>query len=169
MLSVNATVDSGCEVLVPKPFVLTMSYAPLLDMPTLGTSSFAYICTSGTSVSVTPTSSNCASSSSSSSSSSCIGPNWEAISTMVLTLQQQPPPLTYTLWNNTTCSNASSSSSSSQLSNGVTEQLGTATGLKTIYNICGIPNNGQQRVPAGTYTDQVTFTFNLLQTSPPGK
>jgi spore coat protein U-like protein len=159
VLTVSAAVTSDCEVLGNPPALL-MAYNPVLDEAKQGTSSFQYTCTNGTSVSVTPTSINCASSSSSS--SSCTGTNWEA-TTGLAQVQQGTSPLLYSLWNGTTCSLGSSSSSGSQqLSNGVQELLLDGTGLPQTYNICAIPNTGQETLTAGKYQDTVTFTFNMF-------
>jgi spore coat protein U-like protein len=135
VLTVNATVTNNCDV-AGNPAMLSMSYDPLTNTPTLGTSSFTYACTNGASVSVTPASLN------------VVGaPNWEAV--------YNSSDLLYTLWNNSTCSG------SGQLSNGVSESLSAGTGSSQTYNICAIPNTGQQTEPAGTYVDTVTFTFNF--------
>jgi spore coat protein U-like protein len=135
VLNVSATVTNNCDV-AGNPATLTMSYDPLTNTPTLGTSSFTYACTLGASVSVTPASLN------------VVGaPNWEGV--------YNSSDLLYTLWNNLTCSG------SGQLSNGVSESVGSGTGSSQTYNICAIPNTGQQTAPAGTYVDTVTFTFNF--------
>jgi hypothetical protein len=137
VLNVSADYEAACDVLT-QPGTLTMSYDPLSNVATLGTSSFTYACSAFTSVAVTPASLNVAG-----------GPNWEAV--------YNSNDLLYTLWNGTACT-------TNQLTNGTSESLGnTGSGgnQNTTYNICAIPNLGQQSSPGGTYVDTVTFTFNF--------
>jgi spore coat protein U-like protein len=134
VLTVNGTVTNNCDVLT-QPATLNMSYNPLDNLATPGTSSFTYDCTSGASVSVTPVSANVVT-----------APNWEA--------KASSNTLQYTLWNSTTCTTG-------QLTNGTSESLSAGSGSSQSYNICATPNLGQQTAPSGTYTDTVTFTFNF--------
>jgi spore coat protein U-like protein len=136
VLTVNATVTNNCDVLT-QPSTLTMSYNPVLRTGTLGTSSFTYACTSGTAVSVTPTSPN--------------GPPnvawWVAVGPNMTTQ--------YGLSNDLTCR-------TNQLTNGTSESLSTGTGSSQTYNICALTSQGSnQSLTAGIYVDTVTFTFNF--------
>ncbi len=138
-LAVNAGVTSNC-VVSTQPALLTMSYDTVLNIGTLGASSFTYVCTQGVSVLVLPTSAHHGASVGSS--------NWEAVN--------GTNNLAYLLYNDTACS-------ANQLTNGMAETLPSGTGVAQTYNICAVPNTTlQQNLPAGTYTDTVTFTFDLM-------
>jgi spore coat protein U-like protein len=134
VLTVNANVTNNCDVLT-QPSTLTMSYNPVQNVATLGTSTFTYACTNGASVAVTPTSPNPADPT-----------TWAA--------KSGANNLFYTLWNSLTCVVG-------QLSNGSSESLSAGTGSSQTYNVCAIPNTGQQTSSPGTYVDTVTFTFNF--------
>ena len=134
VLTVNANVSNTCDV-TSQPSTLNMGYDPMNDSPSLGTSSFTYTCTNGASVYVTPYSSNYTG-----------GSSW--YTTM------SGNYLYYTLWNDQSCQ-------SNQLTQNSAEYLGGGTGSSQTYYICAIPNTGQTSVPAGTYGDTVTFTFNF--------
>ncbi len=134
-LTVNATVTNNC-VVSTQPAALAMSYDTVQNLGTLGTSSFTYTCTKGGSVSVTPASANHGT-----------GSNWDAINGV--------NTLLYFLYNDSACT-------TNQLTNGTVEALANGTGAAQTYNICATPNTtSSQNLPAGTYTDTVTFTFNF--------
>ncbi len=131
-LTVNGTVTNNCAV-DSQPAALNMSYDAISDTPTSGTSSFTFTCTNGASVTITPTSSNTSNT-----------PNWDAVN--------GPNALNYNLFNDLACTTG-------QMSQG-TAVNDTGTGSAQTFDICGVPSTGQQSLPAGTYTDTVTFTFN---------
>ncbi len=134
-LTVNATINNNC-VVATQPAALAMTYDTVQNLGTMGTSSFTYTCTKNGSISVTPASTNVAS-----------GSNWEAVN--------GTNDLLYLLYNDSACS-------VKQLTNGTVEALASGTGAVQTYNICATPNTtSQQNLPAGAYTDTVTFTFNF--------
>lgn len=142
ILQVQATVDNNCDV-ITQPATLFMTYNTIQNTGTQGTSSFTWACTNGVKIVVTPTSPNTG------------GPSntdWIA---------KGPPSgqnlagLNYLLYNDYYCA-------TNQLTNGTSEFLGVTDGTTQIYNICGVPDTTtQQNLPAGTYLDTVTFTFNF--------
>jgi spore coat protein U-like protein len=136
ILTVNATVTNNCDVLT-QPATLTMSLNTIQPIRTLGTSSFTYACTNGASVSVTPTSEY---------NYGCC--DFEA--------QYNGNDLIFSLYNDLACA-------TNELSPGTSESLSAGTGSSQTYDICGIPYSGQAvgPLPAGMYTDTVTFTFNF--------
>lgn len=131
-LTVNAAVTNNC-VVATQPVALAMSYNTVQNIGTLGTSSFAYTCSKNSGVMVTPSSTN--------------GSNWEAVS--------GTNDLLYLLYNDSVCA-------ANRLTNGTAEVLSAGTGAVQTYNICAIPSTtAAQNLPAGTYTDTVTFTFDF--------
>ncbi|MBV9719138.1 MAG: spore coat protein U domain-containing protein [Candidatus Eremiobacteraeota bacterium] len=139
-LNVSATVSNNCDVLT-QPATLTMTYEPIQNVGTPGSASYTWICTTGLDAQVTPVSANTNSS----------NPNdWVATA--------GTNTFNYLLYNSAACGVAGI-----QITNGTPENLGPATGNTTTYSICGVPDTsaGEQNIPAGTYTDTVTFTFNF--------
>ena len=136
VLNVSASVTNNCDVLT-QPLTLTMSLDTIQPIRTLGTSSFTYACTNGASVAVTPTSLY---------TYGCC--NFEA--------QYNGNDLIFSLYNDLACA-------TNELSPGASESLSAGTGSSQTYDICGIPYSGQTvgPLPAGTYVDTVTFTFNF--------
>jgi Spore Coat Protein U domain len=140
VLNVLAVVYDSCVVTQPK--LLIMAYDPVLNSGLTGQSQFAWACTNGDNVSVTPTSNNLGPPSSS---------DWVATNGG---FSSSAYSLRYLLYNDQSCVY-------NQLTNGNTELLGTATGLWETYYICGTPDTSQQQnIPIGKYLDEVTFTFN---------
>jgi spore coat protein U-like protein len=133
VLTVNATVTNNCDVLT-QPATLTMTYNPVQNIETLGTSSFTYACTNGASVSVIPTSPN------------LDGSTWIATG--------GNGDFLYHLYNDLACT-------TNQLVNGTSESLSAGTGSSQTYNICAIGELGLTDLTAATYVDTVTFTFDF--------
>ncbi len=132
-LPVNVAVTSNC-VVSTQPAALDMTYDTVQNTGTRGTSSFTYVCTKASAVAVTPASTN--------------GSNWEALS--------GTNDLIYQLYNDSVCA-------ANQLTNGTAQVLSSGVGAVQTYDICAIPSTTlAQNLPAGTYTDTVTFTFNFL-------
>jgi Spore Coat Protein U domain len=140
VLNVLAVVYDTCIVLQPK--LLIMAYDPVLNTGLAGQSQFAWACTNGDNVSVTPTSNNLGPPSSS---------DWVATNGG---FSSSAYSLRYLLYNDQNCVY-------NQLTNGTSELLGASTGQWETYYICGTPDTSQQQnVPIGKYIDEVTFTFN---------
>ncbi len=145
-LNVNGTVTSNCEV-QSQPATLSMSYDPIADTPTSGTSSFTYACTNGATVSVTPASVNVVNG----------HPyQWEAVA--------NSSNLIYYLYGLSSCS--VNSTNAYAFENGIAFGLPQATGTTQTVNLCGIPANlSQGQTPdlmaSNAYADTVVFTFNF--------
>jgi spore coat protein U-like protein len=171
VLPVDVGVFPSCDVL-SQPQQLDVSYDTITNQSTQGTSSFTYACTNGspTAVLITDAASG----------------GGGGLKCLNCVLSSQPPqrsqppppgpqggsgsgngdfvayngqtPLNYWLFNGLTCYG------SIQLYPDWVENLGPGTGTPQTYNICGMVDttNGAQNVPAGNYTDTVTFTFNWL-------
>ncbi len=136
-IAVNVAIPlaNTCDVQT-QPAKLTMTYDPVQNTGTMGTSSFTYKCTKGAAISITPSSPN-----------NPGGSNWEA--------KSGTNNFLYLLYNSAACT-------TNQLSNGTVESLGTAVNGTVTYSICAKPNTtSAQNIPAATYADTVTFTFNL--------
>ncbi len=136
-LNVNGTVTNACQVNT-QPGNLNMSYDPLTNTPTAGTSSFTWTCSNGSSVSITPSSPNGVTGSA----------IWDA--------NDFNGTMFYSLYNDLACT-------ANQLTNGHTYSGFSGTGSALTYDICGIPNTSgnSQLVAANDYTDTVTFTFTF--------
>ena len=138
-LNVSASVSNNCDVLT-QPTTLSMTYEPIQNIGTPGISSYTWICTNGLDAVVTPSSANNSGNATDWLAENATGSNG----------------FLYLLYNDATCTH-------NQLSNGNTQDLGTADGTIQSYYICGRADTsgGEQNVPAGTYADTVTFTFNF--------
>jgi spore coat protein U-like protein len=172
VLPVDITVNPNCDVLT-QPQTLFITYDTITNQSTQGTSSFTYACTNGAPVAVLITdAASGGSGSGSGSRGQCI---------QICVIGNQPgdrrtksdgsgsgggnddfaayrgeTPINYWLFNSLTCN------AGNQLSPNEIENLGSGTGTAQTYEICGQvdTSNGGQNVPAGRYTDTVTFTFN---------